>query len=88
MTNFQRPNLQRELIQRKKNDYLFNFHIILYQLTKFEAQSYITSRPKGNDCIPENNQVFLNSSLVSKRFFLLVKDSQLCSPNSEFNQWL
>ena len=38
MTNFQRPNLQRELI--KKNYYLFNFHIILSQLTKFEAQRY------------------------------------------------
>ena len=29
----------------------------------------ITSSPKGNDRSPENKQVFLNSSLVSKRFF-------------------
>ena len=29
----------------------------------------ITSSPKGNDRSPENNQVFLNSSLVSKIFF-------------------
>ena len=39
-----------------------------------------TSGPKGNDRSPENKQVFLNSSLVSKRFFQLVKGSQLCSP--------
>ena len=39
-----------------------------------------TSSPKGNDRSPENKQVFLNSSLVSKRFFQLVKGSQLCSP--------
>ena len=40
----------------------------------------ITSSPKGNYRSPENKQVFLNSSLVSKRFFQLVKGSQLCSP--------
>ena len=28
-----------------------------------------TSTPKGNDRSPENKQVFLNSSLVSKIFF-------------------
>ena len=28
-----------------------------------------TSSPKGNDRSPENKHVFLNSSLVSKRFF-------------------
>ena len=28
-----------------------------------------TSSPKGNDHSPENKQVFLNSSLVSKIFF-------------------
>ena len=39
-----------------------------------------TSSPKGNERSPENKQVFLNSSLVSKRFFQLVKGSQLCSP--------
>ena len=39
-----------------------------------------TSSPKGNDRSPENKQVFSNSSLVSKRFFQLVKGSQLCSP--------
>ena len=42
-TNFQSPNLQREII-RKKNNFFFkfsqiNFLIILYQLTKFEAPS-------------------------------------------------
>ena len=35
-----------------------------------------TSSPKGNDRSPENKQVFLNSSLVSKRFFQLVKGSK------------
>ena len=39
-----------------------------------------TSSPKGNDRSPDNKQVFLNSSQVSKRFFQLVKGSQLCSP--------
>ena len=39
-----------------------------------------TSSPKGNDRSTENKQVFLNSSLVSKRFYQLVKGSQLCSP--------
>ena len=39
-----------------------------------------TSSPKGNDRSPEYKQVFLNSSLVSKRLFQLVKGSQLCSP--------
>ena len=29
----------------------------------------MTSSPKGNDRSPENKQVFLNSSLVCKRFF-------------------
>ena len=29
----------------------------------------LTSSPKGNDRSPENKQVFLNSSLVCKRFF-------------------
>ena len=42
--------------------------------------AYETSSPKGNDRSPENKQVFSNSSLVSKRFFQLVKGSQLCSP--------
>ena len=37
-----------------------------------------TSSPKGNDRSPENKQVFSNSSLVSKRFFQLVKGSKLC----------
>ena len=32
-------------------------------------QCHETSSPKGNDRSPENKQVFLNSSLVSKRFF-------------------
>ena len=39
-----------------------------------------TSSPKGNDRSPENKQVFSNNSLISKRFFQLVKGSQLCSP--------
>ena len=34
-----------------------------------------TSSPKGNDRSPDNKQVFLNSSQVSKRFFQLVKGS-------------
>ena len=43
ITNFQSPNLQREII-RKKNNFFFKFSpidllIILYQMTKFEAPS-------------------------------------------------
>ena len=43
-TNFQSPNLQREIIRKKYNNFFFkfssiNFLIILYQLTKFEAGS-------------------------------------------------
>ena len=34
-----------------------------------------TSSPKGNDRSPDNKQVFLNNSQVSKRFFQLVKGS-------------
>ena len=52
----------------------FNLHNLSYEVSLY------TSSPKGNDCSPENKQVFLNSSLVSKRFFQLVKGSQLCSP--------
>ena len=42
MTNFQSPNLQREIIRKKQNNFFFNFSpidllIILYQQTKFEA---------------------------------------------------
>ena len=36
---------------------------------------HTTSSPKGNDRSPDNKQVFLNSSQVSKRFFQLVKGS-------------
>ena len=35
------------------------------------AYFFITSSPKGNVRSPENNEVFLNSSLVSKRFFAI-----------------
>ena len=43
-TNFQSPNLQREIIKKKKDYFFFKFSpidllIILYQLTKFEAPS-------------------------------------------------
>ena len=44
ITNFQSPNLQREIIRKKKHKLFLKFspidlHIILYQLTKFEAPS-------------------------------------------------
>ena len=47
-TNFQSPNLQREIIKKKKN-FFFRFSpidllIILYQLTKFEAPSCYSFR--------------------------------------------
>ena len=48
---------------------------------KMKLLGFKTSSPKGNDISPENKQVFLNSSQVSKRFFFqLVKGGQLCSP--------
>ena len=39
----------------------------------------VPESPKGNDRSPDNKQVFLNSSQVSKRFFQLVKDQILMS---------
>ena len=36
----------------------------------------LTSSPKGNDRSPENKQVFLTSSLVSKRFFSIGQGQQ------------
>ena len=43
ITNFQSPNLQREIIRRKKITFFkfapINLFIILYQLAKFEAPS-------------------------------------------------
>ena len=46
-----------------------------------DSEKIKTSSPKGNDRPPEKKQVFLNRSLVIKRFFFqLVKGSQLCSP--------
>ena len=49
ITNFQSPNLQREIIRKKKKTTFFSFSpidllIILYQLTKFEAPSCNTFR--------------------------------------------
>ena len=55
-------------------------HIRKISFSHDAAQIYKTSSPKGNDRSPENKQEFLNSSKVSKRFFQLVKGSQLCSP--------
>ena len=53
---------------------------------RISNQKRITSSPKGNDRSPDNKQVFLNTSQVSKRFFQLVKGSLLCS--SWFDQIL
>ena len=49
ITNFQSPNLQREIIQKKKKITFFKFSpidllVILYQLTKFEAPSCYSFR--------------------------------------------
>ena len=49
ITNFPSPNLQREIIRKKENNFFFKFSpidllTILYQLTKFEALSYNTFR--------------------------------------------
>ena len=48
ITNFQSPNLQRELIRKKNKRFflfsLINFLIILYQLTKFEAHKCYSFR--------------------------------------------
>ena len=49
ITNFQSPNLQREIIQKKKKKLFFRFSpidliIILYQLTKFQAPSCYSFR--------------------------------------------
>ena len=48
ITNFQSPNLQREIIKKKKKRFFkfspINLLIVLYQLTKFEAPSCNTFR--------------------------------------------
>ena len=48
ITNFQSPNLQREIIRKKAKLFFkfspINFLIILYQLTKFDAPSCNTFR--------------------------------------------
>ena len=54
ITDFQSPNLQREIIQKKKNNFFSNFAlfgfvpgylpVILYQLTKSEAPSCYSFR--------------------------------------------
>ena len=48
ITNFQSPNLQREIIEKNKITFFtfssINFLIILYQLTKFEAPSCYSFR--------------------------------------------
>ena len=48
-TNFQSPNLQREIVRKKMKSLFFKFSpidllIILYQLTKFEAPSCYSFR--------------------------------------------
>ena len=48
ITNFQSPNLQREIIQKKNNFFLkfspIDLLIILYQLIEFEAPSCYSFR--------------------------------------------
>ena len=44
ITNFQSPNLQREIIKKKKKKSPIDLLIILYQLTKFEAPSCYSFR--------------------------------------------
>ena len=45
------------------------FYFILTSEINAYQKQIKTSSPKGNDRSPENKQVCLNSSLVSKRFF-------------------
>ena len=45
------------------------------KIEKEKKKKKKTSSPKGNDRSPDNKQVFLNSSQVSKIFFQLVKGS-------------
>ena len=61
-------------------DFRKAFDLVDHKLLLQKLRHYKTSSPKGNERSPENKQVYLNSFLVSKRFFLLVKGSQLCSP--------
>ena len=48
IANFQSPNLQREIIRKKLNNFfkfsLIDLRIILYQLTKFKASSCYSFR--------------------------------------------
>ena len=69
-TNFHSPNLQREIIRKKYNNFFFKFlptHllVILYQLTKFEAPSCNTFR----DIINTNFQSPNLQREIMKKFF-------------------
>ena len=68
-TNFQSPNLQREIIKKKQKKLFFKFSpidllIILYQLTKFEAPSCNTFQ----DIMITNFQsAYLQREIIQKK---------------------
>ena len=68
ITNFQSPNLQREII--KKKIFFFKFSpidllIILYQLTKFEAPRYYSFRDIMNTDFQSPN---LQREIIRKKY--------------------
>ena len=69
-TNFQSPNLQREIIKKKKKKLFFRFSpinllIILYQLTKFEAPSCYSFRDIMNTNFQGPN---LQREIIKKKY--------------------
>ena len=70
ITNFQSPNLQREIIRKKYNNFFFKFSpndllINLYQLTKFEAPGCYSFRDIMNSNFQSPN---LQREIIRKKY--------------------
>ena len=67
-TNFQSPNLQREIIRKKLNYFLLNFHQLIYSLssdlTKFETPSCYSFRDIMNTNFQSPN---LQREIIQKK---------------------
>ena len=76
-TNFQNPNLQREIIRKKITFFQFspiNLLIILYKLTKFAAHSYYSFR---NIMITNFQSSNLQREIIKKKKKISFKFSQI-----------
>ena len=74
ITNFQSPNLQREIIQKKIKLLFFKFSpidllIILHQLTKFEAPNCFSFRDIMNTNFSKSKSAKGDDSKKTTTFF-------------------